>query len=195
MRLVTTLIDPARYPACDLAVLYHERWEIESAYLELKSTILGGRVLRARTPDGVEQEIYALLVTYQALRAAIADAASTVPGTDPDRASFTIALNAARNQVTLAAGVIAGARVDLAGQIGHLVLASLMPPRRLRDQPPRRQARHLQVQRPRQSRPQDLPGHHRHRHPHPRFANRRRALTDRPFAPCARKGVAFGRRR
>jgi Insertion element 4 transposase N-terminal/Transposase DDE domain len=134
-RLVTTLTDPARFPARDLAALYHERWEIETAYLELKSTILGGRVLRARTPDGVEQEIYALLVTYQALRAAIADAASTVPGTDPDRASFTIALNAARDQVTLAAGVIAGARVDLAGRIGRLVLAGLMPPRRLRTSP------------------------------------------------------------
>jgi hypothetical protein len=107
----------------------------ETAYLELKSTILGGRVLRARTPDGVEQEVYALLVTYQALRSAIAGAASTVPGADPDRASFTIALNAARDQVTLAAGVIAGARVDLAGRIGRLVLASLMPPRRLRISP------------------------------------------------------------
>ncbi len=134
-RLITTLTDTARYPASDLAVLYHERWEIETAYLELKSTILGGRVLRARTPDGIEQEIYALLVTYQALRTALADAASTVPGTDPDRASFTIALDAARDQVTLAAGVIAGASIDLAGRIGRLVLAALMPARRLRISP------------------------------------------------------------
>jgi hypothetical protein len=134
-RLVTTLTDPARFPAADLAVLYHERWEVETAYLELKSTVLGGRVLRARTPGGVEQEVYALLVTCQALRTAIADAASTVPGTDPDRASFTIALNAARDQVTLAAGVIAGTRVDLAGRIGRQVLARLMPPRRLRVSP------------------------------------------------------------
>jgi hypothetical protein len=134
-RLITTLTDPGRYPAGDLAVLYHERWEIETAYLELKSTILGGRVLRARTPDGIEQEIYALLVTYQALRTAIADAASTIPGTDPDRASFTIALNAARDQVILAAGVIAGTATDLAGKIGRLVLAALMPGRRLRISP------------------------------------------------------------
>jgi hypothetical protein len=134
-RLITTLLDPARYPAGDLAVLYHERWEVETAYLELKSTILGGRVLRARTPGGIEQEIYALLVTYQALRTAIADAASTAPGTDPDRASFTIALNTARDQVTQAAGVLAGAAVDLAGTIGRLVLASLMPARRLRISP------------------------------------------------------------
>jgi phage baseplate assembly protein W len=134
-RLITTLLDAARCPAGDLAVLYHERWEIETAYLELKSTILGGRVLRARTPDGIEQEIYALLVTYQAIRTAIADAASTAPGTDPDRASFAVALNAARDQVILAAGVTAAAVTDLAGKIGRLVLASLMPARRLRISP------------------------------------------------------------
>ena len=134
-RLVTTLTDPARYPAGDLAVLYHERWEVETAYFELKSTILGGRVLRARTPDGIDQEVYALLVTYQALRTAIADAAATVPGTDPDRASFAVALNAARDQVILAAGVLAGTVTDLAGTIGRHVLASLMPSRRLRVSP------------------------------------------------------------
>ena len=99
------------------------------------STILGGRVLRARTPDGIDQEVYALLVTYQALRTAIADAAATVPGTDPDRASFAVALNAARDQVILAAGVLAGAVTELAGTIGRLVLASLMPSRRLRVSP------------------------------------------------------------
>jgi hypothetical protein len=134
-RLVTTLADPARYPAGEVIVLYHERWEIETAYLELKSTILGGRVLRARTPEGVDQEVHALLVTYQALRTAIADAASTVPGTDADRASFTIALNAARDQVILAAGVIAGPATDLAGSIGRLILARLMPTRRVRTSP------------------------------------------------------------
>jgi hypothetical protein len=134
-RLITTLLDPARCPAGDLAVLYHERWEIEISYLELKSAVLGGRVLRARTPDGIEQEIYALLVTYQALRTAIADAAATAPGTDPDRASFTIALNAARDQLIQAAGVTASPVTDLAGNIGRRVLASLMPARRLRVSP------------------------------------------------------------
>ncbi|WP_460808608.1 IS4 family transposase [Micromonospora zhanjiangensis] len=49
-RLITTLLDARRHPAGDLARLYHQRWEIETAYLELKSSILGGRVLRARTP-------------------------------------------------------------------------------------------------------------------------------------------------
>jgi hypothetical protein len=69
------------------------------------------------------------------LRTAIADAAGTVPGTDPDRASFAVALNTARDQVILAAGVLAGPVTDLAGKIGRLVLASLMPSRRLRTSP------------------------------------------------------------
>jgi Insertion element 4 transposase N-terminal/Transposase DDE domain len=134
-RLITTLCDHHRYPASSLVSLYHQRWEIETAYLELKSTILGGRVLRARTPAGLTQEIYALLVTYQLLRTAMADATSTRPGTDPDRASFTIAWHAARDQTVQAAGVIAGTVIDLAGIIGRHVLAALLPARRLRISP------------------------------------------------------------
>src|SRR5690348_5511066 len=87
--------------------------------------MLGRRVLRARTLPGITQEIYALLVTYQAIRIAITDATLTTPGTDPDRASFTVALQAARQQVIQAAGVIASETVDLAGTIGRHVLARL----------------------------------------------------------------------
>jgi hypothetical protein len=81
-QLLTTILDPA-CPATELIRLYHERWEIETAYLELKQTILGGRVLRARTPTGLDQEIYALLAAYQTLRIAIADATITRPDVDP----------------------------------------------------------------------------------------------------------------
>lgn len=131
-RLVTTLLDSHRWPAAELLTLYHQRWEIETTYLELKSSILGGRVLRARTPEGIAQEVYALLITYQVLRTAMADATDSRPGTDPDRASFTTALHAARDQVIHAAGVITGTTVDLVGSIGRHVLANLMPDRRVR---------------------------------------------------------------
>lgn len=131
-RLATTLTDPHRYPASELIRLYHERWEIETAYLELKSSILGGRVLRARTPHGIEQEIYALLITYQLLRTAMADATNTQSDLDPDRASFTIAYHTARDQLIQAANVIASTIIDLIGTIGRHVLANLMPARRLR---------------------------------------------------------------
>ena len=131
-RLITSLLDPDAYPATAMLRLYHERWEIETAYLEIKSSILGGRVLRARTPAGVDQEIHALLVTYQILRTAMTDATTHDPGLDPDRASFTIALNSARDQVVQAAGVIADTVIDLIGKIGRLVLDNLLPERRLR---------------------------------------------------------------
>lgn len=131
-RLITTLLDPHRYPAAELITLYHQRWEIETAYLELKSTILGGRVLRARTPAGIDQEIYALLVTYQLLRTAMTDATDSIAGIDPDRASFTVALHTARDQVVQAAGIIADTAVDLVGAIGRQILTALLPERRPR---------------------------------------------------------------
>jgi hypothetical protein len=131
-RLITTLLNSGRHPAAALIRLYHERWEIETAYLELKSSILGGRVLRARTPTGIAQEVYALLVTYQILRTAMTDATNTIPGLDPDRAGFSTALHAARDQLVQAAGVIADTVIDLAGAIGRLVLDNLLPARRLR---------------------------------------------------------------
>jgi len=134
-RLITTLTDPHRYTALDLITLYHQRWEIETTFLELKSTTLGGRVLRARTPPGIDQEVYALLTAYQALRLAMTGATDHDPDTTADRASFTIALNTARDQVIHAAGVIAGTIIDLVGTIGRAVLNDLLPERRNRISP------------------------------------------------------------
>jgi hypothetical protein len=134
-RLATTLLDHRAYPAADLIRLYHRRWEIETAYLELKSSMLGGRVLRARSPAGIAQEVYALLTCYQILRIAITDAIAAAGGTDPSRGSFTIALNAARDLLTQAANIIASAAIDLIGGIGRRVLDNLLPARRLRVSP------------------------------------------------------------
>ncbi|WP_193241414.1 IS4 family transposase [Streptomyces phaeolivaceus] len=134
-RLATNLLDHHRYPASDLVSLYHERWEVESAYFAIKKTMLGRRVLRSTTPPGIAQEVYALLSAYQALRIAIADATGATPGTDPDRASFSVALRCARDQIVQAAGIIAGTTIDLVGTIGRTVLEHLMPARRLRISP------------------------------------------------------------
>jgi hypothetical protein len=130
-RLATTLTDHRRYPAVALIRLYHERWEHEVAYLALRHTLLGGVVLRSGDPAGLEQEIWALLALYQALRRAMVTAAESVPGTDPDRASFTVALQAARDTLTAADGVIT-ADAGLTGRIGRAVLDGLLPPRRPR---------------------------------------------------------------
>lgn len=133
-RLATTLVDVDRYPATDLVALYHQRWEIETAYGELKSSLLGRRVLRAKDPEGLEQEVWALLATYQVVRYAIADAV-TATGHSPLQASFTVAVEAARDCLVRAENTIAGERVDLRGVIGQQVLANLLPQRRLRTAP------------------------------------------------------------
>ena len=75
-------------------------------------------MLRARTPAGIAQEVYALLTCYQILRIAITDAIEA-GGIDPGGGSFTIALNAARDLLTQAIGVIAGTIIDLIGDIGR----------------------------------------------------------------------------
>ena len=130
-RLATTLLDHRRYPAHVLIQLYHERWEHELAYLALRHTLLTGRVLRSVDPPGLEQELWALLALYQSLRRAMVTAVETVPGTDPDRASFTTALTTAQDLLIKGQGVITD-RVDLVGDIGRAVLANLLGPRRPR---------------------------------------------------------------
>jgi hypothetical protein len=131
-RLLTSLLDHARYPARELVALYHQRWQAETTYYSLKATILDGRVLRSRTLPGLDQEIWALLTACQALIRAAADTAATVPGLDTDRISFTILLRTIADLVTTATGILPdpAAPPDLAGQIGRAALASLLPARR-----------------------------------------------------------------
>lgn len=131
-RLVTTLTDARRYPAVMLAGLYHQRWEHESAYYALRHTIMNGSVLRSGDPAGIEQEMWALLTLYQALRTVV-EAAESLPGTDPDRCCFTVTVQAARDQVVQAAAIITDpAEAGRLGLIGHRILARLLPPRRQR---------------------------------------------------------------
>ena len=89
-------------------------------------------MLRSHDPEDLKQEMWALLALYQALRIAITDAiTATVPGTDPDRASYQIAVQTAQATITQARNILTGAP-DLAGSIGRAVLANLHPPRRPR---------------------------------------------------------------
>lgn len=133
-RLITNLLDHHRHPAAELIRLYHERWEIEIAYLALRHTILDGHVLRSQDRAGLEQEVWALLTVYQLLRMAMVTAVESRADTNPDRASFTTALQAARDQLIAADGIILDqpGPPDLLGVIGRAVLTTLLPPRRLR---------------------------------------------------------------
>jgi hypothetical protein len=93
-RLITTITDPHLATADELASCYQQRWESETGYKALKTHQRGPRqVLRSHDPDGVNQELYAYLITYQALRRLMHHAASTAD-VDPDRLSFTTTLRA-----------------------------------------------------------------------------------------------------
>jgi Insertion element 4 transposase N-terminal/Transposase DDE domain len=130
-RLATTLLDCRAFPADTLVAVYHERWEHEITYLALRHTLLAGRVLRSGDPAGLQQEMWALLALYQAIRISICDAVQAVPGTDPDRASYHVAVHTAQTLVTSGRN-ITGGDADLTGDIGRAVLASLHGPRRPR---------------------------------------------------------------
>ena len=98
-RLVTTILDPEKAPAPDLAALYHERWEIETALDELKTHLRGARiVLRSKRPDLVRQEFYGLLMAHFAIRGLMHEAALKADE-DPDRLSFIHAVRVIRRKL------------------------------------------------------------------------------------------------
>jgi hypothetical protein len=98
-RLATTILDHERAPATELAALYHDRWEIETALDELKTHLRGARiVLRSKTPDLVRQEFYGLLMAHFAIRGLMHEAALH-SGEDPDRLSFLHAVRVVRRKM------------------------------------------------------------------------------------------------
>jgi transposase IS4-like protein/DDE family transposase len=98
-RLLTTLLDPAQAPAAQLAVLYHERWEIELAFAELKTQLRGRRVvLRSQGPELVLQEFYGLLLAHYIVRHLLHEAASQADR-DPDELSFLHAVRVLRRKL------------------------------------------------------------------------------------------------
>jgi len=100
-RLITTILDPARAPASELAALYHERWEIETAFDELKTHLRGGRiVLRSKTPQLVVQEFYGLMMAHFAVRGLMHEAALKAD-LDPDRLSFVHSVRVIRRQLPI----------------------------------------------------------------------------------------------
>ena len=98
-RLATTILDHEKAPALELAALYHDRWEIETAFDELKTHLRGARIiLRSKTPDLVRQEFYGLLMAHFAVRALMHEAALTAD-VDTDRLSFIHSVRVVRRKL------------------------------------------------------------------------------------------------
>lgn len=100
-RLITTRLNPDTAPAAELAALYHERWEAETMFAEIKVTLPGRRLmLRSRRADLAEQEVFGLLLVHFALRHLMVQAAQAVGG-DPDTLSFLHAVRVVRRHLPL----------------------------------------------------------------------------------------------
>jgi hypothetical protein len=131
-RLATTLLDHAQTPASRLAEVYHQRWEIELSYGELKTRLRGPEViLRSRSPHLVRQEIFAFLVVYQAL-CSLRVSAARAADVDPDRVSFTVTVRLARDQVSNQAAATPTALQHAVEQTVTDLLDELLPARRSR---------------------------------------------------------------
>lgn len=104
-RLVTTILDCEQAPAKELAALYHERWEIETALDELKTHLRGSKIiLRSKTPDLVRQEFYGLIMAHFAVRGLMHEAALKAEE-DPDRLSFLHAVRVIRRKLAMASAI------------------------------------------------------------------------------------------
>jgi hypothetical protein len=104
-RLITTMLDPHAAPAEELAALYHERWEIETALDELKTHLRGSQiVLRSKTADLVKQEFYGFMMAHFAVRGLMHEAALKADE-DPDRLSFLHAVRVIRRKLPAFAAI------------------------------------------------------------------------------------------
>jgi hypothetical protein len=104
-RLLTTILSHEAAPAVELAALYHERWEIETALDELKTHLRGSKiVLRSKTPDLVRQEFYGLMMAHFAVRGLMHEAALKADE-DPDRLSFLHAVRVVRRKIARFASI------------------------------------------------------------------------------------------
>jgi len=129
-RLITSLLDPAQYPAQEIITLYHERWEIELSYAEIKTDTLERREsLRSKTPDGVAQEIWGLVIAYNLVRVMMAEAANSA-GVPAGRMSFHNSLLCVRDFLICAWVVAPGNLPRLLRRLEKDLALLVLPPRR-----------------------------------------------------------------
>jgi Insertion element 4 transposase N-terminal/Transposase DDE domain len=103
-RIITNILNPDDLDATEVAQVYHERWDLETAFREIETYLRIGKGIRSKTPEMVRQEIYGLFLAHYAIRSFMTEAADTVD-IDPDRISFTRTLHIIRRRITDPAGL------------------------------------------------------------------------------------------
>jgi hypothetical protein len=134
-RLLTSMLDPEKYPAAEIVSLYHERWEIELAYDEIKTELLEREeTIRSRTPDKVNQEIWGILIAFNLVRLEMERIAAEA-GVEPIRISFVMSLNLICDEWLWSAVASPGAIPRHLRALRAKVQRFILPPRRSRSNP------------------------------------------------------------
>ena len=133
--LLTSLLDPEKYPAAELIALYHERWELELGYDEIKTHLLERQeTVRSKTASGVRQELWGIALGYNLVRLEMERAAAEAE-VPPTRISFVVALAMVRDELinaslrTMPPGAIPGRMRILRKNLKRLVLPERRPER------------------------------------------------------------------
>jgi hypothetical protein len=133
--LLTSLRDSKRFPAKEIVALYHERWELELGYDEIKTEMLEREeAIRSQKPDGVLQEVWGILLTYNLVRLEMESIANEEK-LDPTRISFVEALRLIRNEWDWLSVTSPGAIPKRIATLRRNVKRYILPARRQRGYP------------------------------------------------------------
>lgn len=133
--LLTSLLDKDQYPASELTALYHERWEIELGYDEIKTEMLEREeAIRSRTVEGVQQELWGLFLAYNLVRAEMERVAAEAD-VEPTQISFVTALRLIRDEFWWGPGRSPGAIPQRLRTMREKLQRFILPPRRERTYP------------------------------------------------------------
>lgn len=133
--LLTSLRDGARFPAKEIVELYHERWELELGYDEIKTNLLDREeAIRSKKPDGVRQELWGVLLAYNLVRLEM-EALANQEKIEPTRISFIESLRLIRNEWDWLSVTSPGAIPKRLATLRRNVKRYILPPRRKRTYP------------------------------------------------------------
>jgi hypothetical protein len=128
--LLTSMVDPVAYPAAEIIPLYHERWEIELGYDEMKTEMLDREeTIRSKTVDGVKQELWGLFLAYNLVRLEMERIAEEA-GVEPTRISFVAALRYIQDEMLWCAVSAPGAIPKKLQRLRAHLKRFILPPRR-----------------------------------------------------------------
>jgi hypothetical protein len=133
--LLTSLRDPKLYPASEIVSLYHERWELELGYDEIKTELLEREeAIRSKKPDGVLQELWGVLLAYNLVRLEMESIAREAK-IEPTRISFVEALRLMRDEWGWLSVASPGAIPKRLAALRRSIKRYVLPPRRPRRYP------------------------------------------------------------